>query len=427
MIEAVERQPFSLPIKEVMGPDGSLSFLQHVRDKGYFDIDFRRSELVLVAGNYIGQIPLTPDITIHVRPKVPIANLARIIGIANEPIRCLDFFRRTYELTGEASQTLLEAMGRSLIASLRLLDAEGVFREYLHKSQTISALRGRIDVSKYIRSSLARGISTQIPCKYFELSGDTIFNRVIKRAICQIGYALSEQAPPNRGLLQELSYFADRLGIVTHDDSPDLLNRARQYLVHARLPELRHYYLDILDVCFIILEGSGVELMGQSVRNGMHSFIVSLEGAFEQYIRQVLRQSEGMKAANVPVLDGNKEGRSTLFSDNTNHEAKPDLVIGMTSAALAIADVKYKTKLSEADRYQLIAHASAYTVKKAFLITPASDRGLSGPQYAGKVGSENPIEIYYYRIDLDRDDLLEEERKFKVWAEDLLLQHEATS
>ena len=176
IVDAVERQPFSLPISEVMGPDGNLSFLTHIRDKGYFDIDFRRSELRLVAGKYIGQIPLTSEITIHVRPKVPIANLARMVGIANEPIRCLDFFRRTYELTGAVSQTLLEAIGRSLVASLRELDAEGVYREYLQKSNTISGLRGRIDISKYIRSSLARSVSTQIPCTYFELSADTIFN-----------------------------------------------------------------------------------------------------------------------------------------------------------------------------------------------------------------------------------------------------------
>lgn len=91
VIEAIERQPVTIPIKEVMGDDGLFSFVPEVKEKGYFDIDYRKNELVIIAGNYIGQVPLTEDIVIHVTPKVPIANLARIIGIASQPIRCLDF------------------------------------------------------------------------------------------------------------------------------------------------------------------------------------------------------------------------------------------------------------------------------------------------------------------------------------------------
>ena len=227
---------------------------------------------------------------------------------------------------------------------------------------------------------------------------------MFKRAIYEIGFALAEQATTNHVLLQELSYFADRLGTVKYDDSTDLLDRAREYLVHARLPDLRHYYLDIVDICFIILEGSSVELMEQSGTYGMHSFILNLEDAFEKYTRQVLRQAKRLKAENVPVSDGNKEGRSTLFSDNIKYDAKPDLVIGSTGNVMALGEVKYKTKLAEDDRYQLIAHASAYGVRRAFFVTPTGERDLSGPLYIGKVGTAAPIEIYHYYIDLENSD-----------------------
>lgn len=291
VIEAIERQPVTIPIKEVMGDDGLFSFVPEVKEKGYFDIDYRKNELVIIAGNYIGQVPLTEDIVIHVTPKVPIANLARIIGIASQPIRCLDFFRRKYRLEGSASNNLLEAMCRSLLSSLKELDAEGVYREYGIRNDNCTSLRGRLDIAEYIRVSIAKAQRTSIPCSYYELSIDTLFNRVIKRAIYEIGFALSRNESENAKLLRELAYFSDIFNSVPLDKSSALAEKARDELARKHIPDLRRYYLDILDVCLIILEGSGVELVDQHGNAEMHSLVVNLEDAFEQYLRQVLRAS----------------------------------------------------------------------------------------------------------------------------------------
>jgi len=415
IIDAIERQPVVVPIKDVMTSDGAFCFVPEVREKGYFDIDYRKNELVLIAGNYIGQVPLTENIIINVAPKVPITNLARIIGIASQPIKCLDFFRRKYKLHGAASSNILEAMCRSLLISLRELDAEGVYRQYELKNNSYSRLRGRIDIARYVRESIPKAKRTTIPCFYYDLSIDTLFNRVIKRAIHEVGFSLSQSVDKKSDLLRQLSYFSDIFNAVPLDNSYSLLRRAKEQLMGQHVPDLRHYYLDILDVCFIILDGSGVELIGQKGTTGMHSLVVNLEDAFEQYLRLTLQNSTVLKTAEINILDGNLEGKSTLFFDNDRFDAKPDLIVKRNGLVKLVGDVKYKTKLAESDRYQLISHALSYGATTAFFVTPAQNDKNTGPVFVGTIGQAHPIKIFHYRINLDVD-LVAEESNFINWV-----------
>ena len=415
VFEATERQPLAIPIVDVMGDDGGFIFVPEVKEKGYFDIDYRKNELVIVAGNYIGQVPLTEKVVIHVRPKVPIKNLARIIGIASQPIRCLDFFRRKYRLDGIASATLIEAMARSLLASLRELDSEGLYREYVATHDVLASPRGRINVNEYVQRYLPKASRTTLPCTYYSLVPDTAFNRLIKRAIHELASILLSHPVPDKIALRELQYFFDKFESVPLDFSHILEHEVRRILAIKHVPALRHYYLDILDVCFIILQGSGVELVETSGRASLHSLVVNLEDAFEQYVRTILSGSSELQSSGIDVLDGNNEGISTLFHDNNRYAAKPDLVVKRLSAVSLLGDVKYKTKLTEADRYQLIAHSLSYGATTAFFVTPANNSAEVGPIYVGSIGTKDSIRVYHYRINLDASDLTLEENKFASW------------
>ena len=420
VIEAIERQQIAIPLREILGVDGAISFFPEIRDRGYFDIDFRGNELILVAGNFIGQIPLTSDLAINIKPKFPIFNLARIVGSANQPIRCLDFFRRTYVLEDEASDSLLEAIARSVVASLEDLEREGLYRIYKPVTERLNGIRGRLDASAYVRSTIGRGLSSQAVCSYYLFSVDTLLNRVIKRAIHKLGSDLAAQECRDTVLRRKLAHFSDFFDGVALDDDPYLVELARQYLEQHKIPDLRSYYLNILDVCFVVLGGKGVHLVEKIGPSSMHSFIVNMEDAFEQYVRQVLQKAAGLRAMSLPVLNGNSEGLSRLFVDNVKYAAKPDLVIGEVGATRALGDVKYKVKLSETDRYQLIAHSLAYGVKLCFIVTPSSEGLPSGATYVGTIGTHSSIELHHYGLDLESADMAAEEMKFQLWVEELV-------
>lgn len=112
------------------------------------------------------------------------------------------------------------------------------------------------------------------------------------------------------------------------------------------------------------------------------------------------------------------EGKSSLFSDNSKYSAKPDLIVNKNNVTKLIGDVKYKTKLAESDRYQLISHSLSYGATSAFFVTPAVSDENSGADFVGTIGTINPLKIYHYRINLDSDCLPDEEKKFASWILD---------
>jgi len=300
------------------------------------------------------------------------------------------------------------------VASLRELDAEGVYRQYQAKAETLRTIRGRVSIPRYVTRSLPRGKTTELPCDYFLLTADTVLNRLIKRAIAELGNALSTTPGTKAEVIRQLEYFFDLLGSVTLVESTSAVEQAEQWLRKHHVPELRSYYQDILDVCFIVLAGSGLEVVEQSGERGMHSVLVDLEEAFEEYLRAVLADSSGLRQKGVRVLNGNTDGKQSLFSTTDRYEAKPDIVIRSDISVLTIGDAKYKTKLEEKDRYQLIAHAVSYGAPRAFLVTPATPQRAYGPEFVGAIG---PTKVFHYAVDLDGD-LKAQEAAFTTWVQE---------
>ena len=417
IIDAIERQPISVPISSVWSKEDGFQFLPEVTEKGYFDIDYRKNELVLVAGKYIGQVPLTKEIVINVLPKAPINNLARIVGAANQPVKCLDFFRRKYSLEPKASENILEAISRSFILSLRQITNEGVYREYSGRRSVLNGIRGRVELGGYLRRSVPQARFTEVPCRYFELTIDTVFNRIIKLAIHEVAIALGLSNKRMAHIKAELAYFADLFDTIPIDRSPQLLEQVRQALKSQHLPQLRHYYLDVLDICLVILAGSGVELGRTEGIVGLHSLMVNLEDAFEHYLRNTLHDrclDFGLK-----IKDGNTDGLSNLFDDNDKFKAKPDLILLSGPHTVALGDVKYKNKLTETDRYQLISHCLAFKSKVGFFAIPAATATRSGPEYLGHIGAGDGIKIYQYHFDMESQELEKEETKMVEWISTL--------
>jgi len=140
------------------------------------------------------------------------------------------------------------------------------------------------------------------------------------------------------------------------------------------------------------------------------SFVLNLEDVFEKYIRNLLKGADLTAQPGLRVLNGNTEIQSYLFSDSRTVKILPDIVIKKDKTVLLLADVKYKPKLSEVDRYQIIAHACSMSVNKAVIILPAFAGGQSGLIRRGCVGRGNGIELFEYHFKVDVDLRLEEEK-----------------
>jgi 5-methylcytosine-specific restriction enzyme subunit McrC len=405
----VERQPASIPISDVVDPTGGIEIFPEVRERGYFDVDLRGGRLVVVGGKFIGHIPLNSRVLIDVRPKFGIGRLAQILERAREPLRCLHFYRRQYKTDDFVGLTIFEVLVKALVATTRTIISEGLLRNYESRIANTSSIRGRIQTLQTARVNHARGIRTSAICTYFELDADNALNRLIKQALWYSASHLVRLGSTQPHLREQLDELYEYFAAVPLDASPDVGAIARFYLETRKIPFIRSYYVEACETALAILNNSGLDLLGEGTDVRLSSFLVDMETVFENYVRNVIRDRQS--DFNLTVLDGNQEGRGWLFADSNLYEAKPDLIV-RNGAICLIGDCKYKTKLSEQDRYQVISHALSFGAPTVCAIIPAASAQESGLERVGRIGSgASAVEFFTYRVDLESADLGAEEAR----------------
>jgi 5-methylcytosine-specific restriction enzyme subunit McrC len=92
---------------EILKPDGSLDISPAVQNLNAFTIDFKGNELRLMAGGFVGILPINNRLVLRITPRTPIANLTRMVersGYQALPIDAL----RTYAASTSISEWLLD-------------------------------------------------------------------------------------------------------------------------------------------------------------------------------------------------------------------------------------------------------------------------------------------------------------------------------
>ncbi len=417
---AVERTPTTIPIQDVLSPDGIPHIFPEVTSRGYFDIDFRGNKLVLIAGKYIGLIPINERVAINVQPKVGVANLVHIISKSKEQLDALTFFERTYKHAATVSQTIFEFLARSLAIALQTIDKEGMYKQYLGRHANVTAPKGRINIARTAQLNWMRGIYYKVFIDWFEFTADNHFNRMVKYSLWYCLNHLMKIGSTNVDLIKELSYFYDFFMSIPLDKNRNFLQPVIDDIHDQKIPVLRAYYENICKICRVIIEDIGITLTEPGEDIKLLSFIINMEHIFERYLLFILREKNHFFGEDYRIQDGNKEGKRFLLSDPSKFEAKPDIIINHLTGAKLIMDAKYKDKATESDRYQIISHALSFGANKAILVMPLSERSASGLLRQGRIG-EPGIEIYEYYFNLENEDLESEEANYVQVIRDLCL------
>ncbi len=270
-------------------------------------------------------------------------------------------------------------------------------------------LRSRINFGRTLQRHWTRGKFASTSWDGFSFTSDNPLNRLIKYTLWYCGKLLDSYTVTGDALghLVEVYSSFDQVPL---DQSKAFIPAARSIIDSRAIPTLRHYYYEICRTCLFIVGNESVSLKVRGTDVDLLSFVLNLEDLFERYVRNVLRKDIPSASNGIRILDGNKEGRSYLFFDSRAMEVRPDIVVRRNSQTAVIADVKYKLKITENDRYQLIAHAYSYGVRKALFVIPSFDNGTRGLVRRGQMRNANGIEIYEYHMRLDAD-LEGEERR----------------
>src|SRR4028118_1111518 len=127
----------------------------------------------------VGNIPITPEFHIAIRPKVPINNLFGMLDYAYNlkikfpqgSIQC-QFLEQIYEkLANILAQKILERCRK------------GLYRDYLSKTERLAYIRGRVD----LRSALQKPWDVKLKCHYNEQTGDIEDNQLLAWTLFIIG------------------------------------------------------------------------------------------------------------------------------------------------------------------------------------------------------------------------------------------------
>lgn len=409
---AEERSEINIPISEVIQEGGLLNILPTV--KNYFSIDYkpRNEKLSLVAGGYIGLIPINPGLAIDIRPKFSIANLTRVVSVAEDKFKTLEFFGRKYREVEDASPVVLEFLAQCLVNELRAVFEEGALKEYLARAEVATQIRGRLLVNDSVKHLWSKGQFHRAFVRYFEFTLDNPFNRLIKYALkfCIDELGLMER--DNSKLRNELIEFYLLFDGVAYDRGLKCLDEVFQDIAQEKVSALRNYYINVSEVCRLIVGNKGVSFdeMGTDVE--LNSFILDMATTFEKYLLNSIRLHRDKLPEEILILDGNDEGKKKFYNQpsHSKGDAKPDIVLKVGKRCVVIADAKYKAKSKDSDRYQVISHALSFDSQIAVLILPR-ERSYTGDKLVklGGVGLSNPVDVFEYYFDLSSDDLVKEE------------------
>ena len=400
-----ERQVVPIPCAELIDAQGRVQILREVLARGFFDVDFRAGELVLVAGRFVGVVPLNERIIVEIRPKAKLADFARILEVAGEEPGSLDFFEHDYA-EKDGTDRFFPVIARSLVKQLRAVEQEGIFKAYRPRTGVFT-FKPSVRFSKTAQRLWARGDFSHTISEVFEYTKDSPINRLIKYALWYCGrYLGAEKVAP--GLLQEIEFFYNLFETVPLDLTLKFVPDVEAILQQESIPILRQYYARIARICMLIARNRSVILESSNGEIPLLSFIINLEDVFEKYVRNTLKAYARI-LPRITIQNGNAEGRSHLFFDSKVIDIKPDIVILCDGKKQIVADVKYKPKTTEADRYQMITHAVALGATTVLSILPATE-GKSGLARKGQIFDVKGIEVFEYHLPLDGDLATEERR-----------------
>lgn len=307
------------------------------------------NEWRFTAQGWVGQIPLAEGYRVDLKPKVPIANLFRMLEYAYN----LKSFRI---LEGQVDSQTLEDLYERLASILanRVLDRgrKGFHRSYVAETDRLPYLRGRMDMQQAIRAPW----NVALQCHYEEHTADIEDNQILAwtlRRIARSTVCSERSLPTVRKAYRALQGFASPLPFAGADCTGRLYTR------------LNEDYHPLHALCRFFLEQSGPT--GKAGDHTMLPFLVNMAQLFERFVAEWLK-------VNLPrELFLKAQDRYDIDEDGRHHFSI-DLVIydAATGRARYVLDTKYKAPRASAtaDISQVVSYAHAKHCREAFLVYP---------------------------------------------------------
>ena len=389
IVECDEFAELSVPVSSLLKA-GELRIDDRITSNGYLAASIRGGQIVLRSTKFVGTIPLTPDISVRVRPRAPIANLSYMLVRSGVAPKAISGFARGYIPRFVGATDVEKVYGRALVAGVQAVARRGVLKEYM-SAPWVASWRGRLLASDTVKKHASKGIRYRHEFDHKTLSPSTVENTALKTAVKQVRdwYGRFERKNPTFGdanaVLRQLMSVADWDG-----RRPDLIRALGKKL---RLgASHRSYYQEPLWAAFAVLQGALPDVSSHGMVR-LDSLIVDVSIVFEAFVRRELE--ERLMAAGFLVEDGNKVS-TAFFTDTGKFPVQPDIIVRKDGRVVGLLDAKYKPSPKGEDRYQLLAFMDAMGSSVGAFICPAD--GVERSRLLGTTASGR--KMFCLRYDL---------------------------
>lgn len=352
VIELTEFTPARFPSDEIPEEVGEVIWRNYGNQ---IAVDFPSPKtdwkLQLTAQGWVGHIPLTPDVSIALRPKVQLGNLFRMLEYAYR-LESLRF------LEGLIESRSLEEFYEQLASILckRVLDRgrKGFYRTYLSRTENLPYLCGRLDVQRMMRAPW----DVNLQCHYHEHTADVEENQILGWTLSMIlrsGMCTERVLPFVRRAFRMLQGFASLVPCRPDDCIGRLYNR------------LNDDYEPLHSLCRFFLEHSGPSHeLGDRL---MLPFLVDMAHLYELFVAEwlIAHLPSSLKLTFQEKVDIDNQGVLHFAIDLVLYD-------DATGVALCVLDTKYKAPEAPStdDIAKVAAYAEVKGCNKAFLVYPAS-------------------------------------------------------
>lgn len=326
---------------------------------------------------------------IIIKPKVGMAKFINMIEVAYQV--------KLPELKPEAELDKKDDL-RVILALIYIKTVEELLKRHLRRHYVIivdrlnSKVKGKLLLKTYLRENLARGMPHISVCQFYELTPDTLLNRIVKAGL-RISQRLLHQSYSHTHFRDTLSGEASRfIGLLAgvSDVRITVADFAR-----IRLHSQNRHYEPALKIArlLILCQHPAQEVGGCKVRG----FFLDMNDLFERFVAGLLKLAgygyamEFQKAYGYKYICERDERRRTL---------RPDIVLKLQHGNIII-DTKYKDlfegidskddfdtgeeygktkiKIRPSDIYQMVSYLDNTGSGKGVLVYPKDDIDISSP------------------------------------------------
>jgi 5-methylcytosine-specific restriction enzyme subunit McrC len=303
----------------------------------------------IAATSHVGTISL-PELQLLIRPKIPLHNLFLMLEVGVPP----DAFGADPFGYG-LDRDLLPALAAFFDRTLKATVARGLLRAYREYSETLPALRGRIDVPQLVR----RGSQpSPLPCRFDEYTPDIDENRLVRAAARRLLRLRGLPSDVRRSL---------RHGMAALDGVSDIGPNATSLPV-VDFTRLNRHYQPVLRLAEVVLRSAS--LIDRAGRVEASTFLIDMNQVFESFVAGRLQL---LLAGTLEVT----AQETAWLGEGRKVQMRPDLVFRRRQDVVYVADTKYKISFDgtgrSGDYYQLLAYVTALDLPEGALIYCQSD------------------------------------------------------